>query len=1049
MLAAGLVALPNFIDWTEYRTSFAARLSAAAGRPVSIDGSVDFVLLPRPAFNADEVRFAGRIPDDYVAVRRLSARLAFLPLLQGRMQFRELVLRRPEARITRGSQGKVDFLLFEPSPQPGRAASASETPDPFDLNIARIEIEDGSILFQDVANGTSVGAEGVDLTVNARPGAPVSISGGFVIDNTLMGVEAAIGRGVPGSKTVNLTLNLPEADATAQFSGTIAGDDAWTLRGDLDVSGTGSAAVLGAFGAVGLNTRLPEALRKPFSLSAKINGTPQSISADPLTFDIGGTTAKGSVTWEAQAPPKMAVKIEFGAVKLETWKFAAAMPPSSSFGLFPSARAQEAPPDSNALYAPFKNLSATFDIRFPSLLYQGQILESGFVEASLVNGQFTLSNVSFELPAATRLKAFGLARFGDAPSFDGGIEMQTADLRGLLSWAGVAADPGHLLQDRLKNASLRAALQGTPTSVLLSDLQATVDTSNLTGRVFWETKGRDKLALDLGINALNLDAYMPMFTAAVPASAAASVAPAAAAGPSEAKPSPYGVTAPPLHALRDIDLDIHVLVDSLTAGGVSGGKAGVDLQLVDGLLNVRSASFEDIAGVTAWFGGQVRDVAFAPIFDNVQFDISAADLVRAGRTFNFALPEVLESLKPLSLTGVVGGSMAQATIAATLKAADLTVRADGEGLTLDRQPQLALNIEATQGSTAALVRSLGRIWPVALADPGALRITAKVTDDASKTNIEAIDFRAGDNTFTGNLSIAKGSGGSDITGTLADMKLSLDRLWPKQPARVFAAPVSRVPARGAPAAKSAWSDEAFDWSFLQGWRGNVQVSGPAFAWRGMQVQDFSARVNVADGAAEIADWNGKIFGAPGQLYVKAAATPAPSIQGEIAFIGGNLAAASNAINGGAGGMKSGGKIDFAGSFRAQGANPLQLVSDLSGSGTIKLTATETGTGAVAGLLGAVAAANQVEGLSGGRAGAVTMESRFSAATGRIQIEDATVASKSYGGAFSGSIDLARWQVDLRGRLRLEAAGQPAARLTDVPIAVKGALDLPNITLLPR
>jgi len=185
------------------------------------------------------------------------------------------------------------------------------------------------------------------------------------------------------------------------------------------------------------------------------------------------------------------------------------------------------------------------------------------------------------------------------------------------------------------------------------------------------------------------------------------------------------------------------------------------------------------------------------------------------------------------------------------------------------------------------------------------------------------------------------------------------------------------------------------------------------------------------------------------LYVKAAATPAPLIQGEIAFIGGDLGAVSNALNGGAGGAKSGGKIDFAGSFRGQGENPLKLMSDLSGSGTVKLTANEAGTGAVAGLLGAVSAANQIEGLSGGRAGAVTMEARFSAAEGRIKIEDATVASKSYGGAFSGSIDLVRWQVDMSGRLRLEAGGQPAARMTDVPIAIKGALDLPNITLLPR
>jgi hypothetical protein len=234
---------------------------------------------------------------------------------------------------------------------------------------------------------------------------------------------------------------------------------------------------------------------------------------------------------------------------------------------------------------------------------------------------------------------------------------------------------------------------------------------------------------------------------------------------------------------------------------------------------------------------------------------------------------------------------------------------------------------------------------------------------------------------------------------------------------------------------------------LKEWRGDVEVSGRALTVRGVQAQDFKFRIGLAEDAAEIADWNGKVFGAPGQLYLKVAAMPQRSVQGEIAFLGGDLGAVASAINGASGSLKSGGKVDFAGSFRMQGSTPAAFASDLSGSGTVKLSTTEAGTGPVSALLGAVAAANQLEGLSGQKGGLVTLESRFSATSGRIKIEDATVASKSYGGAFAGTIDLPRWQVDMSGKLRLEAANA-GARPVSVPIAVKGALDLPNITLLP-
>lgn len=1005
---------------------------------MAIDGDLDFVLLPRPAFNADEVRMAGDVADDYITAERLSARLAFLPLLRGDLEFRELVLRRPEARITRSREGVVDFLNFNTQAVAGQATAAQDTGLPVELNVERLLIDGGTLTFQDVANGTTLSAQSIDLTILARPASPVSVAGNLTIANVPLIVDAALGRAsTGGSRTVAVALKLPESDASARFSGTFSNaTGGWDMRGDLNIAAASSSDVLSAFGVVEANTPRPQALQRPLSITAKVRGTPETFAVDPLTLDIGGTPARGTVTWRASAPPQLDVKIEAGTVEVEAWRFADAQtPPRGSFDLVKPARAEEASA-ANAFFAPFKNLAANFDVRLPALSYRGQALRDGRITASLAHGELTISDASVELPAATRAKAFGIVRVDEGGVFEGAVEAETGDLRNMLAWLGLNPESGKTLPGRLSNASIRAALQGTLARFTLADLTATVDTSTITGRMSWARAPRPTMGLDLVVNALNVDAYLPLLKRDTSTPPAAGAQPAAG----------YGVTPAfaSFSSLADFDADVRLQIDAVTAGGIGNGKVGLDLGLKNATLNIRSASFESIGGATAWFSGGIGGFGVTPRFDDVQFDLSAADLARVGRAFGFDVPQPFRTLSPVSLTGMVKGSLAQATVGATLKAAGLTVHADGEALTLDQQPHLSFNVDVAQSSYAALMKAAGLSWPIDMPDPGPVKLTARVVHEKADTRIESLALRVGDNTVTGDLQISRAQGRLEITGTLGSIGVNVDRLWPKAPPPLPALVPVAARARAQVVKPPPWSDEPFDWGPLKNWHGNIQLSGSSFSLRGVRVQDFTARVVVADNAFELTGWNGKVFGTPGQIYLRVAATPMPLIQGEIAFLGGDLAAVAAALNGGeigVAGLKPSGKADFAGSFRAQGESPAALVAGLSGSGNVKITATETGSGVIAGLLGAVTAASRLE------KGTVTLESRVSAADGRIKIEDATMASKSYGGAFAGTIDLPRWLVDLTGRLRLERSGD-AIRPTTVPITVKGALDLPNITLLP-
>jgi len=1037
-----LLAAPGFIDWTEYRAAFAERLSATTGRPVSIDGNVDFVLLPRPAFNAEAVRIGGELAEDFVAIERLSARLAFLPLLRGDLAFRELVLRRPEARITRSQTGGMDFLNFAPPAPDNQSPAAAPQATQLNLDVDRLTILEGVLTWQDSANGTSISLHDMDLRIVAPPMSGVSIAGEATAGEVPFKIDGTLSRATnSGARTITLATTLSRADAGAKFSGTYNGASG-EVRGDVSLTSDNAAAMLTALGAVDANAALPQALRKPLSLASKIRATSRAVTLDPLTVDIGGTPVTGTVAWQADVdvPPNLDVKLQIGATDIEAWRFAAAVPVERTTGFTMSAFAQAPPaPPSGALFAPFKNLNAKFDLRAPLIAYRGQTLRDAAVMASVSNGELTVSDASVALPAATRLRAVGLQRLEAQSPFEGIVEMTTADLRGLIAWLGVETDAGKLSPGRLSNASFKATMQATSSQIALNDVVAAIDTSNIVGRVSWLDAPLAAWNIDLTINTLNADAYLPLFSSTPAVVNAVPAAPAV-------KPDTYGVTSalPSFPALANVNADVQLRIDALTYGGVANGKAGIDVALNNGTLTVRSASFENVGGATAWFSGAVAGFGQALRMDDMQFDLSADDMARVSRAFGFELPEQIKAIKPLSLTGIVKGTLVEADVSAKLRAANLNVQAEGKILNAAGDAHVTLDIDATDASFSALVKAAGVVWPLTMADPGATKFTARIVHDQAVTDIQSFALTIGKNAAAGALRFGR----NEVTGTLTGLNFDVDKVWPRAEPAVSTAPAPARSARPAVVAKPPpWSDELFDWSMLDRGRADVRLSGPSLTVRGMQAQDFSVHVLAGGGTFEINEWAGKIFGAPGQIYLRAASTPTPSVQGEIAFLGGDLGAISGAVNGNTTTLKSIGKADFAASFRAEGLSLATMMQSLSGSGNIKITAADAGGGAISGLLGAITAARQLEG--GGKTGNVTLESRFSAAQGAIKVEDATVASKSYGGAFTGVIDLGRWQVDLSGRLRLEASGAAnTGKPASVPIAIKGALDLPNVALLP-
>jgi uncharacterized protein involved in outer membrane biogenesis len=98
LIAAWLI--PQWLDWTRHRATIEVLASATLGQPVTIQGPITLTLLPQPVLTAAQVNVGGTEPTNLsIHVDALRLRVALWPLIGGRVDARELVLRGPDLRI--------------------------------------------------------------------------------------------------------------------------------------------------------------------------------------------------------------------------------------------------------------------------------------------------------------------------------------------------------------------------------------------------------------------------------------------------------------------------------------------------------------------------------------------------------------------------------------------------------------------------------------------------------------------------------------------------------------------------------------------------------------------------------------------------------------------------------------------------------------------------------------------------------------------------------------------------------------------------------------
>ncbi|WP_424811571.1 AsmA family protein [Roseococcus sp. YIM B11640] len=281
--AAAAYALPRWLDWDKHREALAAIASQRLGRPVSLEGPVNLLLLPQARLEASRVVIGPTSDGIRMSARGLRLRLDLGALLLGRLEVRELALVGAEIK-----------LPWPPGSLPGLTPLPWLTGLDARLEDSRIEI--GGAVVEGVNAHLTAGAYSEALTAEGAMnwrGRPVRF-------------QATLGRaGDDGVAPLDVT--AMQGGLNLQARGVLLSEGGF--EGRLEIAGPDLAALLPA---------PPGAFRATAQLAAGA----EQLNATRLALEVGGQTVRGSAQLRLGVDPRFDLSLTAPRVEVEPWLLA-------------------------------------------------------------------------------------------------------------------------------------------------------------------------------------------------------------------------------------------------------------------------------------------------------------------------------------------------------------------------------------------------------------------------------------------------------------------------------------------------------------------------------------------------------------------------------------------------------------------------------------------------------------------------------------------------------------------------------------------------------
>jgi len=1106
LLGAIAIVGPSFVDSNALKREITAQARAATGRDLTIGGNLEIRIFPAPALTANNVSLsnaAGAQSADMVSLKAVEVRVALLPLLSGQVQVERIRLLSPVVNIEKFADGRTNLELkaegqAEPPANvadggaPSQGAPAQAQSAGLDIRLDNFEVVGGLVVYRDATTGAVERVEDIDATLRAGSlNGPFEAQGQARVRGVPLAFEVSLGqiieqRTVP----VNAILNAP-GGARIQVTGAVLGLEAEPhFKGKIKASGENLAQLIDAVSAPG---SAPNLLDQDFALDSDVDASATSVALSELEVQLGKARTTGNVAVALGDGVEFDVQLKAARIDVDAMLEAVGKQPqravsaqqgagaagtAASIAPTPPQNGAKATDPSQAFAFP-KGVRGTVQLTVDAVTVNGGLVSDVRLAAELADGELALSQLQAMAPGVTDVAVFGFLRpKNGVPSFEGDVEVISADPSSLTDWIGVKLPAG--VAGRVKRVTYKSKVVADTNQVVVSALEITADKSKLTGGVTLALRKRLSFGADLALDTINLDTYANghgvdngisngggASQAQTGASAPATVAdtkPAEAPTALEAAQAWAG-----LSALNDFDANLKVRVGALTQGGKTLKNLLFDGTLYAGALQLRSLQVGDYQGANATLSGAFNGFGAIPEMSKVKVDAKIKDAAKFAASLGVG--GAPKGLKALALNVTAEGSLLKPRFDAKLSALKGQFAAKGSFSLLPFGFGYSGAVSAQHGDTQALLNALDVGYSPA-GPLGALDLNAQLNTDGKTHKITGLKGAIGDTAINGDVTARTDRAKPYVNANLQTGALVVDRFLPKaqknasrtqptprwakylkNPNIVLASFGQDEVAQSALRADKRWSRDRFDLSALNMFDGEVTLKSDAIQFATYKLVSADIHATVQDGVMKADKVAGNLFGGPVSGSAIVRANGKPTIETDIKLVALKVGQAVQAV---AGKDLASGLMSLNLGFNATGLSPAELVSSLSGGGDLSINELDVKQGgkgtALSGVIGLVAAMNQLSLNTKKGKGLADLALAFDIQDGVANAKKMTLNSAMGTGSGAGKVDIAGWGIDFAGNMTVEPnlltslLSKGRIGRQEVPFSVRGALDNPGIDL---
>jgi uncharacterized protein involved in outer membrane biogenesis len=1081
LLVGAVLVGPSFVDWNAYRPEIEAAAKRLTGREIAIDGEIEFALLPKPRLTASQLRLMGPKSEagpDLLRLKALEVDVALLPLVAGDVQVESIRLLAPEVSIVRDGDR---ILGWDRAPDEGAIGGRAGGIDTA-LSLESVVVENGIIRLSDANTGQNLEISGLNLTAAAASLAgPLQARGAFRLGGVALRFDLRLGRiGTAGQLPVpHMALGLADQTGALTFSGRLSKPAMdGTLTGRMTMRTPSLAALAAALLPAADAGMLPAV---PVAAEARLRASARDVALNDLTVRIAKAQVSGALGIHLDDPIRFDAALAAGRFDLDSVVQAL----DAGRG---KAKAWPAARWALGLGLPGVpiRLAGNLDLTLDGVTLKGGVMRQVQLNAGLADGVLTLNQARALLPGGSELRLTGAAtRTEGVPRFEGRVELASDNLRRLADWLGY--DLGQVPENRLANVSLTGSLRLTPEVLEARSVSLRLDATNARGGITYRLQGRPSFGLDLAVDRLNLDGYLP----------------AASTGGDGA--ALLGVL--PLARLEEFDTNLAFKAKRLSYANTSVSDLAVALSLVGGKLTVHEARIGDVAGVEAELTAAAEGFAAEPHF-STQLSLAGGDFSVLAAALGLPAPPWLARLGRMEIETLIEGGGATVVFESSARAGEAKLAASGEirnlsetprldvalhlkhddlGAALSRfglapsageaaatalalqgriegdqsrlevavggsvggakmhvegsiaqppsGPLLDLALEATHPEARRLLQELGYDYRPSANTLGELGFSGRLTGAPAALRLEAAALRLGPARVTGEVALDTAGKRPRLEAELRANVLDLDALLPGQAA----------PARAADEAEGRWSTQPLALDPLRRLDGRLALRADRITYRGQSIADGDIALHVDDGVLTLDRFEAGLYG--GKLTGKgrlAAGVP-PSFDATFALAAARLAEAAALLE--LGGID--GALDMRGRIESIGASTWELANSLNGEVRVRVRNGIVSGLALAGLGEALAQARPgtakavlEAAFAGGETARATAEGSWLLTNGVARTDDTVASLAGAEATLAGGLELGRWRLGLSSDLR--PAGHASAPA--IVIDLKGPPDDIAVTL---